>query len=65
MKEAVQAELRRRGDLVCIARDSGLSYDTVRRIRDDITDPAYGKVRKLHEFLFRKRQARSKTLEVA
>ncbi|MCO5355095.1 hypothetical protein [Acidovorax kalamii] len=51
--EKVVAELeRRRGDLLAIARDCGLTYDTVLRIKNRENDPGYSKVKVLHDFLF-------------
>lgn len=52
MLDAVVAELgRRRGDLVRIAEDAGLSYDTVLRIRRRENDPGYSRVKRLAEVL--------------
>ena len=51
--EAVVAELeRRKGDLLQVARDSGIPYDTVLRIKNRENDPGYSKVRALHDSLF-------------
>lgn len=50
----VSAELgRRRGNLRQIAKDTGISYDTLARIRDQADNsPSYSKVRDLYEYLF-------------
>lgn len=37
----------RKGSLRDIARAAGMSYDTVRRIKNQENDPAYGKVKRL------------------
>ena len=51
--ERVVAELdARKGDLPKVARDSGLSYDTVLRIKNRENDPGYSKVRTLALYLF-------------
>jgi len=50
--DAVVAALReRRGDLRAVARDAGLSYDTVLRVRDQEHDTGYAKVRAIAEAL--------------
>ncbi len=50
--EAVVSALdRRRGGLADVARDAGMSYDTVLRIRRRENDPGYSAVRKLAEVL--------------
>ena len=41
-----------RGNLREIARESGVSYDTVLRIRDNETDPGFSKVAAIHAVLF-------------
>ncbi len=49
----VVAELERRvGDLPKVAKDCGLSYDTVLRIKNRENDPGYSKVKTLHDYLF-------------
>lgn len=49
----VVAELEvRKGDLPKVARESGLSYDTVLRIKNRENDPGYSKVRTLADYLF-------------
>jgi hypothetical protein len=51
--ESVVAELeRRKGDLLKVARATGLSYDTVLRIKNRENDPGYSKVVTLHAYLF-------------
>lgn len=50
--ELVVAELdKRKGDLPKVAKDSGLSYDTVLRIKNRENDPGYSKVRTLARYL--------------
>ena len=51
--EQVRAKLRdkRGAELLSIAALLGLSYDTLLRIRDGKTDPAFGKVQALAEHL--------------
>lgn len=50
--DAVVAELdRRRGDLVRVAGEAGMSYDTVLRIKSRENDPGYSKVKRLAEAL--------------
>lgn len=56
--EAVVAELeRRKGELPSVAREAGLSYDTVLRIKNRENDPGYSKVRSLYDSLFAPRAA--------
>lgn len=56
--ESVVSELERRvGDLQKVARDTGLSYDTVLRIKNRENDPGYSKVRALADYLFGEAQA--------
>jgi len=51
--DAVVAELdRRKGELAKIAKECGLSYDTVLRIKNQENDPGYSKVLSLHRHLF-------------
>lgn len=38
------------GDLPRVARQSGLSYDTILRIKNGEGDPGYSKVRKLADY---------------
>ncbi len=50
----VVAELERRvGELPRVAKDCGLSYDTVLRIKNRENDPGYSKVKALHSYLFK------------
>jgi len=58
--ELVVAELERRklkGDLANVARESGIPYDTVLRIKNRENDPGYSKVQKLYDSLFAKTPA--------
>ena len=49
----VVAELEsRKGDLPKVARESGVPYDTVLRIKNRENDPGYSKVRALGDYLF-------------
>lgn len=51
--DAVVDELcRRRGDLPQVAKDAGLSYDTVLRIKNRENDPGYAKVKRLAQALW-------------
>lgn len=51
--ERVVSELERRtGDLPRVARESGLPYDTVLRIKNRENDPGYSKVSALARYLF-------------
>ena len=53
MLERVVGELERRtGQMRLVAAESGLAYDTVLRIKNREGEPAYGKVRQLHDYLF-------------
>lgn len=57
----VVAELERRiGDLPKVAKDCGLSYDTVLRIKNRENDPGYSKVKALHDYLFLRQVAETK-----
>jgi|GEM_PF-2479368 len=48
--DVVVAELERRtGDLPALSRETGISYDTVLRIKRRSNDPGYSKVRRLAE----------------
>ena len=42
----------RTGELRKVAEDTGISYDTVLRIKNRESDPAFGRVFALHEYLF-------------
>jgi hypothetical protein len=54
----VVAELeRRKGDLPKVARESGIPYDTVLRVKNRENDPGYSKVRALADYLFGKQGA--------
>lgn len=51
--DRVVAELeRRKGDLPKVAKDSGVRYDTVLRIKNRENDPGYSKVLALARYLF-------------
>ena len=55
---AVREELDRlTGDLPRVSRESGIRYDTLHRIKHGEGDPAYGKVRRLYDYLFKPRRA--------
>ncbi|MBX3603219.1 MAG: helix-turn-helix transcriptional regulator [Rubrivivax sp.] len=62
--ERVIGELdRRRGDLRDVAKEAGLSYDTVLRIKNRENDPGYSKVKALAEVLFADERAASDPVE--
>ena len=51
--ERVVAELTARaGDLRAVARESGIPYDTILRIKNRENDPGYSKLRALYRYLF-------------
>lgn len=51
--ERVVAELERReGQMAKVAKESGIPYDTVLRIKNRENDPGYSKVRALAAYLF-------------
>lgn len=51
-QEVVIAELKARtGRLPAIAKDSGIPYDTLLRIRNRESDPGYSKIRRLCDHL--------------
>lgn len=51
--EAVVSALEcRKGELPKVAKESGVPYDTVLRIKNRENDPGYSKVRALHDYLF-------------
>jgi len=53
----VRAELSaNKGDLPRVARQSGIAYDTILRIKNGEGDPGYSKVRRLADYF----QARQK-----
>lgn len=56
--DIVKAKLaNRKGQaLLDVATATGISYDTLLRIRDGKVDPAYSKVETLAEFFSRKKQ---------
>lgn len=47
------------GDLPAVAREAGLSYDTVLRIKNRENDPGYSKVRRLADLLLRDEPAKT------
>lgn len=52
--DSVVTELnKRKGDLPKVAKESGVPYDTVLRIKNRENDPGYSKVRALYDYLFR------------
>ena len=56
--ELVVAELNnRKGDLPRVAKESGVAYDTVLRIKNRENDPGYSKVSRLHRYLFPQKAA--------
>jgi uncharacterized protein YdbL (DUF1318 family) len=58
MLEAVVAEVnRRKGEWRQIARDLGISYDTLRRVAAQENDNRYSLVRTLHDYLFQRQAA--------
>lgn len=62
--ERVVAELNERtGDLPRVARESGVPYDTVLRIKNRENDPGYSKVRTLHRYLFGSRDTQPAALD--
>ena len=49
----VVAELERlKGDLARVARESGIPYDTVLRLKNRENDPGFSLVMRMHEYLF-------------
>lgn len=49
----VVAELERlKGDLARVARESGVPYDTVLRLKNRENDPGFSLVKRMHEHLF-------------
>lgn len=59
LDEVVWELNRRQGELVSIAKESGIPYDTVLRIKRRENDPGYSKVAALHRFLFSGRTAKA------
>ena len=52
--DLVVAELeKRQGDLRTVAKETGMSYDTVLRIKNRENDPAFGRVATLYAYLFK------------
>jgi hypothetical protein len=52
LDEVVRELGNRQGDLASVARESGIPYDTVLRIKRRENDPGYSKVAALHRYLF-------------
>jgi len=58
--DRVVAELaRREGQLPKVAKETGLTYDTILRIKKRENDPGYSKVRILADYLFPTEAARA------
>jgi hypothetical protein len=51
LERVVGALEQRKGDLPRVARESGIPYDTVLRIKNRESDPGYSKVRRLADYL--------------
>ena len=50
--QQVVSELGKRvGDLRRVSEESGISYDTVLRIKNGEGDPSFGRVQSLHDYL--------------
>lgn len=59
MLGAVVAELKdRAGQIRRIAAETGISYDTVLRVKNEENNPSYNLVKRLHDHLFRKHARR-------
>ena len=54
LDQVVSSLESRVGELREVAENCGMSYDTVLRIKNRENDPSFGKVQKLHEYLFAK-----------
>lgn len=52
LAEVVQELNQRQGSIATIARETGISYDTVLRIKRQENDPGYSLVAALHRHLF-------------
>ena len=53
----VVAELERlKGDLARVARESGIPYDTVLRLKNRENDPGFSLVMRMHEYLFKAKE---------
>jgi hypothetical protein len=57
LDEVVDALNARQGDLPRIAREAGIRYDTLLRIKRRENDPGYSKVATLHRYLFGEKKA--------
>lgn len=52
LEKVVTALTERKGDLPRVAKESGVPYDTVLRIKNRENDPGYSRVKALHDYLF-------------
>lgn len=52
LADVVRELNNRQGDLPTVARETGIPYDTVLRIKRQENDPGYSKVAALHRYLF-------------
>lgn len=52
LDQVVQELNSRQGDLPKIARETGIPYDTILRIKRRENDPGYSKVAALHRYFF-------------
>jgi transcriptional regulator with XRE-family HTH domain len=59
LKRVVAALEARKGDLLSVAKATGLSYDTVLRIKNGEGDPGYSKVATLAAYLLTSEPARA------
>ena len=59
LDEVVWELNRRQGELASIAKESGIPYDTVLRIKKRENDPGYSKVAALHRYLFKGEKAKA------
>ncbi|HET8745694.1 MAG TPA: hypothetical protein VFM98_08815 [Ramlibacter sp.] len=57
LDDVVRALNERQGDLPTVARETGIAYDTILRIRRRENDPGYSKVATLHRYFFGERNA--------
>lgn len=57
LERVVAALEARKGDLLTVARETGLSYDTVLRVKNRENDPGYSKVATLAAYLLPVEQA--------
>jgi DNA-binding phage protein len=57
LDRVVEALEARKGEIARVARDTGLSYDTVLRIKNRENDPGFAKVKTLASYLFKAKAA--------